>query len=366
MTGDHGDARILRGRQLALRADLDAARSGGRDLVARRQLVQVVNGGAMPTSPDHFFLGNVVDAGGAEKEGGPPITAANTSTTIPFVVIRGVPSVGDQLVITAVGGRWVGERKGGTGTSICVTSCSPAVPLYGAVIQLWTTGTPSTLVTSCTTTTSSACCRFTQTGSYVVKVLVNGSVVNTSTRTLNGGTIVIALGASQANVVCCGGYAIPYNLTLTDAIGSLSFVYYPNYFYPIWYGGHPATGLSCSVTTPNNVCVAAAPSQGPVKVCYQMICNSGSTPAFTLQRSWSWVYQQGTLVPIWYQDTSGFVPGQPCTTAPPASCGSPHTDTASDSQAPSSTSPFVIDFNPAAAAGNYTGDPVGGGVVVSA
>jgi hypothetical protein len=86
----------------------------------------------------------------------------------------------------------------------------------------------------------------------------------------------------------------------------------------------------------------------------------------SVQRSWSWVYQQGTLTPIWYQDPSGITPGQPCTTAPPASCGSPHTDTASFSANPSNNSPFTLSGTPAAAAGNYTSDPVGGTVAISA
>ena len=103
-----------------------------------------------------------------------------------------------------------------------------------------------------------------------------------------------------------------------------------------------------------------------MKACYQMICYAGTQPTFSIQRSWSWVYQQGTLTPIWYQDPSGITPGQPCTTAPPASCGSPHTDTASFSANPSSTSPFALSGTPAAAAGNYTSDPVGGTVAISA
>ena len=253
------------------------------------------------------------------------------------------------------------ERAGGT-TKICLTVCS-GIPVYSATIQLWSTASNSSLLASCTTTTS-GCCSFTQSGSYIVKVYVGGTLEYSATRTLNGAAITIALSAG-ANVVCCGGYAIPTTLTLTDAAGSLSFVYYPNYFYPIWYGGHSVSRPSCSITTPNNVCVAAAPSQGPVKVCYQMICYAGTQPIFSIQRSWSWVYQQGTLTPIWYQDPSGFTTGQPCTTAPPASCGSPHTDTASFGANPCTTSPFALSGTPAPAAGNYTSDPVGGSVAIS-
>ena len=194
---------------------------------------------------------------------------------------------------------------------------------------------------------------------------MSGQIVYSATRTLPpGGTTTIALGGN-ALVVCCGGYAIPETLTLTDAAGSLSFVYYPNSFYPTWYGGHAVQRASCSVTTPNNICVAAPASQGPVRVCYQMICYAGQNPTFAIQRSWSWVYQPGTLTPIWYQDPSGFVAGQPCTTGPPAMCGSPHTDVSTDAKNPTTTNPFAISFNPTPAVSNYTSDPVGGTVAIS-
>ncbi len=217
------------------------------------------------------------------------------------------------------------ERAGGT-TKICLTVCS-GIPVYGATIQLWSTASNSSLLASCTTTTS-GCCSFTQSGSYIVKVYVGGTLEYSATRTLNGAAITIALSAG-ANVVCCGGYAIPTTLTLTDAAGSLSFVYYPNYFYPIWYGGHSVSRLPARSRRRTTSAWPRRRARGPVKVCYQMICYAGTQPTFSIQRSWSWVYQQGTLTPIWYQDPSGFTTGQPCTTAPPASCGSPHTDTAS-------------------------------------
>jgi hypothetical protein len=355
------DARVIRDRQEFLRAAMDRA---GRmpPIGAARQLVSVYNGGSMPTQPDHIFLTHPVELDGSEVEGGLASTNVNTSATIPVVVLWGAPQVGDLLVATSVGGRWVAERAVGGRTTICLTVCSPAIPVYGAVVTI---KNGSTTVASGTTGTG-GCVTLPVAGTYTVQVQVGGTSVYSAVRSLAAdGTTTIAL-ASNSGMVCCGSYAIPQNLTLTDAAGSLQFSYYPNYFYPIWYGGHSVSRLSCSVTTPNNVCVAAAPSQGPVKVCYQMICYAGSHPTFSIQRSWSWVYQQGTLTPIWYQDPSGFTPGQPCTTAPPASCGSPHTDTASFSADPSSPSPFALSGTPAAAAGNYTSDPVGSSVAISA
>lgn len=247
----------------------------------------------------------------------------------------------------------------GCGTKICVVVCG-SIPLVGAVVSIYTSGV---LIDSCTMD-STGCCTLDDSGTFLLQVTVSGTVVYSANRTLAGGTINIALGGSDT-YVCCGGYAIPASLTLTDAAGSLSFVYYPSSFYPTWYGGHAVTRSSCSVTTPNNICVAADPSYGPVRVCYQMICYAGSDPTFDLQRSWSWVYEPGTLTPIWYQDPSGFVAGQPCTTGPPAMCGSPHTDVSTDDENPTSTNPFAISFNPTPAVSNYTSDPVGGTVAIS-
>jgi hypothetical protein len=361
---DGNDLRIMRTRQEDLDAAIDAAPARP-SFRSARQLVQVFDGGSMPSAPDKFYACHPVDLDGPESEGGTASPVVNTAVTMYVDVLNHVPSAGDLLVATSAGGRWVAERGGGT-TRICLTVCSttPPTPLYGATIELWTTGTGSTLVTSCTTT-STGCCSFSQTGSYIVKVYVSGTLEYSATKTLNGSTITIAISAGAA-IVCCGGYAIPTILTATDAAGSFSMVYYPSYYYPIWYGGHAVNLTSCSVTTPFNVCVAAAPSTGPVKACYQMICYSGSTPVFSVQRSWSWVYIQGTLTPIWFQDSSAITAGQPCTTAPPASCGSPHTDTASFSANPTTTSPFALSGTPAAAAGNYTSDPVGGSVAISA
>lgn len=354
------DARVLRDRQESLRAAMDrAAPMPG--LAAARRLVSVYNGGSMPTQPDHVFLTHPVELDGAEAEGGLSSPDVNTSTTIPVVVLRDVPQVGDLLIASAVGGRWVAERAGGVQTTICITACSPAIPVYGAVVTILS---GSNTITSGTTGTG-GCVTLPISGSHTVQVQVGGTQVYSGLQSLRaGGTTTIGL-STNSGLVCCGGNAIPQNLTLTDAAGSLQFSYYPNYYYPIWYGGHAVTRQSCSAATPNNLCDVGTESNGPVRVCYEMICYAGSNPTFSVQRSWSWVYQQGTVTPVWYQDPTGFTPGQPCSTAPPAICGSPHTDIASFSANPSSTNPFTLTGTPIAGSGNYTADPVGGSVVIS-
>jgi hypothetical protein len=225
------DARPIRHGQGDLRAAIDRA-AGAPTIAAPRRLVSVYNGGKMPNQADYIFLSHPVECDGLEVEGGVASPNVDTTVTIPVVVLRSAPQVGDLLVATSVGGRWVAQRGGGH-TTICVAACG-GIPVYGAVVTVLS---GSTVVGQCTTGTG-GCCQFPVTGNYTVQVQVGGTLVYSATRTLSsGGTITISLG-NNSGLVCCGGYAIPQNLTLTDAAGSLSFVYYPNYFYPIWFGGH--------------------------------------------------------------------------------------------------------------------------------
>jgi hypothetical protein len=352
-------ARVVRDRQGALRAATDRA-TGAPPVAAARCLVSVYNGGNMPSQPNSVFLTHPVDLDGAEVEGGAASPNVDTSGTIPVVVLWNAPQVGDLLVASAVGGRWVATRDG-CQTTICVTACS-SIPVYAAVVEVLS---GSTVVASCTTS-STGCCTFSLCGTFTVQVTVGGTLEYSATRTLSsGGTTIISLGNN--GLVCCGSYAIPQVLTLTDAAGSLSFEYCPSCSatYPTWTGGHSVQQTSSTVTTPGGACVVASPTTGPVRVCYQMVCNSSSNPVFTVQRSWSWVYQQGTLTPIWYQNPAGFSPGQLCITSPPSSCGSPLIDTASFAANPSSSSPFTLSGTPAVAPSNATSDPVGGSVAIS-
>lgn len=352
-------ARTLRERQGGLRAAIDRAPDAP-EVVAARRLVSVYSGGNMPTQPNHVFLAHPAELDSNEAEGGLATPDVDTSTTIPVVVLWHVPQAGDLLVATSVGGRWVAERGGGGQTKICISACGN-LSLAGATISVLS---GSTVVASCTTDPT-GCCSLPISGTYTVQVTYNGTLVYSGTRTLPpGGTTTIAIPA-PAGFVCCGGYLIPQILTLTDAAGSITFAYDPNYGVPLWTGGHSVQRTSCSITTPEDICIANPPSQGPVRVCYQMVCRSGQNPTFAVQRSWSWVYQQGTPVPIWYQDPSGFAPGQFCVTAPPPICGNPLTDTASFGANPTTGSPFVLTGTPAPSLNNATGDPVGGSIAIT-
>jgi hypothetical protein len=247
------------------------------------------------------------------------------------------------------------------GGSICVVACPSNIPVYGATVTVQSGGSGGPVVFT-GTTPASGCVSPGVSGTFFVTVTISGVTCTALNRTL-GGSVVISI-TTCAGLICCGGYMIPTSLTLTDAAGSFAFDYNPGSSPPIWYGGHSVTQSSATVT--GGGCVVNPATSGPVRVCYQMLCLAGSTPVFYAQRSWSWVYISGTLTPIWYQDSTGFVAGQPCATAPPAACGSPHTDSASFSANPSSTTPFTLSGTPVASGGNFTTDPVGGSVVISA
>jgi hypothetical protein len=100
------------------------------DLISRetspttRILVQVYDGGLLPTGMDKYYLTHPVIQGGNECEGCPSVATVDTSTTIPVVIVGGVPATaGDILVAHSVGGRWVGMLTGGAGSSEDVEDC---------------------------------------------------------------------------------------------------------------------------------------------------------------------------------------------------------------------------------------------------
>src|ERR1700722_4500083 len=106
------EARTLRARQAAPPAHVDRTvpfASAG----TPRRLVQIFNGGSMPSSPDHFFLAYPIELDGAETEGGTGTPVDDTSQPIIVDVLGHVPSAGDILTAYAIGGRWVAERGSG-------------------------------------------------------------------------------------------------------------------------------------------------------------------------------------------------------------------------------------------------------------
>jgi hypothetical protein len=111
---DYQELRILRNRQAALGRAIDRDLEAS-PLITARILVQVYNGGAIPTSPDKVYLTHPVELDGTETEGGSANPNVDTSTTIPVVVLWDAPQAGDLLTAYAVGGRWVAERAAPSG-----------------------------------------------------------------------------------------------------------------------------------------------------------------------------------------------------------------------------------------------------------
>jgi len=75
-----------------------------------RFLGTVYDGGAIPDSAPAVFLTHPTTIGASDAEGATPSFLADTSASVPVIVIGHVPLAGDILPAFAVGGRWVAER----------------------------------------------------------------------------------------------------------------------------------------------------------------------------------------------------------------------------------------------------------------
>jgi hypothetical protein len=144
--GLSGEARILRDRAAAWDVALDRAQADWPPLATPRRLVQVFNGGSMPSQPDHVYLTHPVELDGAEAEGGVASPIVDTSSTIPVVVLWSAPQAGDILTAYAVGGRWVAEVGHSVITNCPVCGCAtyPAA-LHATSTALGANGGSATL-----------------------------------------------------------------------------------------------------------------------------------------------------------------------------------------------------------------------------
>ena len=187
------EARILRDRQAAYEDALDAAAQAAesRPFESARLLVQVYDGGSMPSSPGLWYFTHPVLVYGAETEGGGATMSVDTETTIPVIVLNGVPSVGDYLTAYSVGGRWVAEKNG---CSITIN-----VKCSGTNVE----GDTVTLLYGMTTISSG-----TTNSSGNVTLAVPLPVTNPYTITITGGG---NLNFSTSQSITCGG-SYSYNV----------------------------------------------------------------------------------------------------------------------------------------------------------
>ena len=351
-------ARIVRDRQGVLRAAIGrAARLPA--MTASRRLVSVYNGGQMPDQPDHIFLTHPVELDGAEAEGGPSSPNVDTSATIPVVVLRDSPQVGDLLVASSVGGRWVAERTGGH-TTVCVSVCG-GIPGRGRDGQRLRERRPRGLMhdrnewllhhPAVGHLSRPDCGERTDRLQRHPDPSPWRDHDDRPERQCHGRLLRRLRDPRDPHAHGCGGLAV-FRVLPEFLLSHL-----------VRWPCRPASLVLRHDAEQYLRGRTREPGAGASLLSDDLL--RGPDPTFAIQRSWSWVYQPGTLTPIWYQDPSGFVAGQPCTTGPPAMCGSPHTDVSTDAKNPTTTSPFAISFNPTPAVSNYTSDPVGGTVAIS-
>jgi hypothetical protein len=132
--GDDGQAsRSLRDRHAALIRSADRAIASPAAVTARR-LVQIFDGGSMPSSPDHFFLAHPVELDGAEVEGKSGSPIVDSSQTIVADVLGSSPSTGDILSAFIIGDRWVAERTGASSTGALTYSPCP-IPRQNLIVS---------------------------------------------------------------------------------------------------------------------------------------------------------------------------------------------------------------------------------------
>lgn len=114
--------RITRHRHEEHQEELDRAPTVFRPST-QRVLVQIFDGGAMPTSTPGYFVGHPVAVRGDECDGCEATYLVDSDTTVPVYVIGSRnPVVGDKLIAVSAGGRWVAE-SGATSSSGGGISC---------------------------------------------------------------------------------------------------------------------------------------------------------------------------------------------------------------------------------------------------
>jgi hypothetical protein len=92
----------------------------GTAISSARQLVQVYDGGSLPTAADKVYLTHPAVLDADDTEGATWTGAVDSGVTIPVVVLGSAPDAGDYLVAHAVGGRWFAEKANSV-----ILSCSP-------------------------------------------------------------------------------------------------------------------------------------------------------------------------------------------------------------------------------------------------
>ena len=120
------EARILRDRQAAHSDAMDREAGRSSPYSSARMLVQVYDGGSIPSAADRVYFTRPVLATGTETEGGAGTLTVDSATTVPVVVLGRPVVAGDNLIATSLGGRWVADG-GACSVKIHVTCSVVAV-----------------------------------------------------------------------------------------------------------------------------------------------------------------------------------------------------------------------------------------------
>lgn len=107
------EARILRTRHAESLSSLDRLASPLATGTAKTLGTVVAPGSGVTLSADHYVTFNPTEIDGAEAEGGNVTLFADTASRQPGIVIGGTPAVGDVLVFSSIGGRWIARKLGG-------------------------------------------------------------------------------------------------------------------------------------------------------------------------------------------------------------------------------------------------------------
>ncbi len=89
-----------------------------------RQLIQIANLGAMPSTAGLYFAAHPVSMTGFETEGGTASLSVSSQIIYPLIVGRRAPVAGDILVARGVGTRWVAQKSGVSGP-VCQPCSTP-------------------------------------------------------------------------------------------------------------------------------------------------------------------------------------------------------------------------------------------------
>jgi hypothetical protein len=202
------ELRIVRARHAELAGKVDRVVPFASSATPRR-LVQIFNGGSMPSSPDHFFLAYPIELDGAEIEAGTGSPVDDASQPIVVDVLGHVPLAGDILAAYAVGGRWVAER--GHSTSSGSLTCSPcSIPAQNLTLS-WVNGIIGNGSTGLTYTTVPAAWTSGCSNGLLYKLLCSGGEVEL--RVIYFTTGPCPTGTQQ---YCSNLRVTPYGLTLSS------------------------------------------------------------------------------------------------------------------------------------------------------